>query len=52
MILQTKLGPIRGKECESLISGKKFNSFLGIPYAQPPIGELRFMVRLYKTLLY
>ncbi|XP_065225810.1 esterase FE4-like [Planococcus citri] len=43
MIVQTKLGPIRGKECESLVNGKKFYSFLGIPYAKPPIGELRFM---------
>ena len=40
-IVQTEKGPIRGKRI-SLHHGKQVDAFFGIPYAKPPIGELRF----------
>ncbi|XP_065210127.1 esterase FE4-like [Planococcus citri] len=41
-IVQTEQGKLRGKESISGFDGKKYCSFLGIPYAKPPLGELRF----------
>uniref|UniRef100_W8BA71 carboxylesterase n=1 Tax=Ceratitis capitata TaxID=7213 RepID=W8BA71_CERCA len=35
------LGEIRGRQCKSIYDHAYF-SFEGIPYAQPPLGELRF----------
>ncbi len=40
-IIQIEDGQILGREMESR-SGVVFNAFLGIPFARPPIGELRF----------
>ncbi|XP_065167917.1 juvenile hormone esterase-like [Atheta coriaria] len=40
-IVTIKQGVLKG-QTEKTKSGVEFNSFLGIPYAQPPIGELRF----------
>ncbi|KAM7359456.1 uncharacterized protein ACRADG_012798 [Cochliomyia hominivorax] len=40
-IVEISLGPVKGKHLESR-SGDKFWGFLGIPYAEPPVGELRF----------
>ena len=37
------LGQIRGSQMTSA-SGKNFHAFRGIPYAEPPIGDLRFRV--------
>nr|XP_026483497.1 esterase FE4-like [Vanessa tameamea] len=34
-------GVLKGKVC-STYNGKKFYSFEGIPYAKPPVGDLRF----------
>nr|CAH0110476.1 unnamed protein product [Daphnia galeata] len=36
-----KLGQVRGSKMVS-VSGKMFYAFRGIPYAQPPVGDLRF----------
>ena len=37
---QTKTGEAKGVQHE--VFGKKVNCFLGIPFAEPPIGKLRF----------
>lgn len=50
MIVETRLGAVRGKENKSVTSGEKYYSFLGIPYAKPPIGELRFSVRKFSII--
>ncbi|KAI6234514.1 Esterase CM06B1 [Aphelenchoides fujianensis] len=40
-IVQTNSGPVRGKTFE-FADKPPASAFLGIPYAQPPVGELRF----------
>ena len=40
-LVETSLGKIKGASRRSKL-GKTFFSFKGIPYAQPPIGDLRF----------
>ena len=40
-LVETSLGKIKGASRRSKL-GKRFFSFKGIPYAQPPIGDLRF----------
>jgi carboxylesterase type B len=42
-IAHTEYGSVRGKRTTSAL-GKEHISFLGIPYAKPPVGELRFKV--------
>lgn len=37
-------GRIRGKRSSTLFQEKPYYSFRGIPYAQPPIKDLRFKV--------
>jgi len=37
------LGQVRGSKMSSF-NHREFLSFRGIPYAQPPVGELRFKV--------
>lgn len=36
-------GKLRGKICKDY-NGRPFYSFQGIPYAKPPVGDLRFKV--------
>lgn len=43
VFLNTKLGPIKGIQMTSR-DGRRFNAFLGIPFAKPPVGDLRFKV--------
>jgi len=40
-VVQTNSGAVVGKT-ETLPHGKSVFEYLGIPYAEPPIGELRF----------
>lgn len=42
--VKTKSGEIEGKDSKSLFDKRPFHSFRGIPYAKPPIGDLRFKV--------
>lgn len=45
-LVNTPLGDIAGSWRKSF-DGRRFAAFEGIPYAKPPIGELRFEVRYY-----
>ncbi|EDW01410.1 esterase B1 [Drosophila grimshawi] len=40
--LDTKCGKVKGMERKTYYDGESYYSFEGIPYAQPPLGELRF----------
>lgn len=42
IIIRTKSGKVCGIACQSNYSKKEYYSFLGIPYAIPPVGILRF----------
>ncbi|XP_065214514.1 esterase FE4-like [Planococcus citri] len=42
LIVEVQQGKLQGIENESILNGQKYYSFLGIPYAKPPIGDLRF----------
>lgn len=44
-VVETKSGLVKGFKIASSFDYSYFN-FIGIPYAKPPIGELRFKVRL------
>lgn len=50
IVVNTNTGKVSGKEVSSIVENLKYYSFLGIPYAKPPINELRFMVRFFKLL--
>lgn len=43
-VVTTDLGAVRGNVHHTLLDHRKFYSFRGIPYAQPPVKELRFKV--------
>lgn len=40
-VVKTKLGPVRGEK-RNTIWGGTYYSFEKIPFAKPPLGELRF----------
>lgn len=44
-------GTVQGLHYTTKISNKPYVSFLGIPYAKPPINELRFKVSHLKKLM-
>ena len=46
---QTEYGKIRGFVKE-VLTGKFVEMFLGVPYASPPVSELRFEVRVFFTM--
>lgn len=45
LIVETRVGKLRGKK-ETACNGTEYFSFNGIPYAKPPVGELRFRVSI------
>lgn len=46
-VINIESGKIRGKLLPSFLDQRKFYSFRGIPYAKPPLGELRFKVHFF-----
>ena len=42
--VEVQQGLLKGKILTSVRSKHKFVGFLGIPYAKPPVGELKFKV--------
>lgn len=42
-LVDTEGGRVSGI-LEETLKGREFNSFYGIPFAQPPVGNLRFKV--------
>lgn len=55
IVIELSQGTIFGTE-EKLPNGGKMCGFKGIPYARPPVGNLRFMViqflTIYNTIYY
>lgn len=43
-IIETNNGQVRGIQEATLLENINYYSFRGIPYAKPPIDELRFKV--------
>lgn len=48
--VSTQEGKLRGKVCFDFI-GRQYFSFQGIPYAKPPLGQLRFKVIIERFLV-
>ena len=48
LTVETNSGPLRGKlyENRSKFNKRSINAFIGIPYANPPVGVNRFKVCL------
>lgn len=45
-VVATQYGPVRGVR-KLAATGVDYYSFQRIPYVQPPVGELRFKVRVW-----
>lgn len=45
-IVEVEEGKLQGKVCKTL-NNIIYLTFKGIPYAKPPVGELRFSVSVY-----
>jgi carboxylesterase type B len=49
--VQTTNGQVEGRESSTIELGHSFYSFRGIPYAEAPIGALRFEVSIENLVL-
>lgn len=47
-VVNTVNGLVRGKKFLTLYESKPYYSFKGIPYAKPPLGDLRFKVQRFR----
>lgn len=45
-IIETQNGPVQGKTF-TFEDNREATAFLGIPFGKPPVGELRFKVRIF-----
>lgn len=45
-VIETNDGPVRGQLKRTVFNGNPYYAFQGIPYAKPPVGELRFKVSI------
>lgn len=43
-IVEIEQGKLKGIQQKSVLTGNEYCSFLGIPFAKPPVGSLRFQV--------
>lgn len=43
-VIKTDKGPVRGEILKTILKSSKYSAFKGIPFAKPPINELRFKV--------
>lgn len=51
IMVPTKNGIIQGVRFRTQRFKKEYISFRGIPYAKPPIGDLRFKVSIYREVM-
>ncbi|XP_065225799.1 esterase E4-like [Planococcus citri] len=42
LVVETVQGKVQGRAFESVLNQAEYYGFLGIPYAKPPVGDLRF----------
>jgi len=52
MTVVLEQGTLQGLHYKTRLSNKSYVSFLGIPYALPPIKDLRFKVRIFNSILF
>lgn len=44
LIVKTDSGQVRGVALRTLLKNEEYIAYRGIPYAEPPVGNLRFKV--------
>lgn len=49
--VETKNGAVRGILKKTIFHQKSYFQFMGIPFANPPVGELRFKVFITETIV-